>query len=360
MARRLLFPAVRKITPAVIVTLVSIVSAASQTQTPTTSAQADLERQKLQQEIAKLQLEVKGLQSSATSFGQTLQLLQAFGVGSILGGLLVLLAGRSLSKVQKDKIKQDLAFGTDDHYLQKRKLEQELQMKLFEALGSTEPRIRIGAVSELGQRVRELNDALQPRASETLEAAEKVKCERERQTIIRVLIAVSKHETTEDLQKYIADVIVEVLGAREANLDKSPLANYDFQGAGLTNAWWQGVDARKADFYKANLQRAGLADSRISGAIFKNADLRGATLRDAIAEGANFEKADLSGAKLERGNFSKAVLRSANLSGAIVTDADFSGAQLSGAKLQGVDLRSAKLDGADLAGIETDGATKLP
>ena len=319
--------------------------------------QLDLERQKLEQEVAKLRLEVQALQDSSGSLAHVIQWLQAVGLGSLLGGLLVLYAGRSLSHVQKEKIKQDLDFGTEDHLLQKRKLEQELQMKLFEALGSPEPRIRIGAVSELGQRIRELNDQLQaPGLAEVIST----RVRRERETIIRVLIAATKHESSEDLQKYIADLIVDVLGARAPNLDKSPLQDYDFQGAGLTNAWWKAVDARQTDFYKAQLSRAGLANSRLAGAIFKNANLSGATLRDASAVGANFEKADLSGAKVDRADFTGARFDGADLRNAIVTGANFTRASLRGAKLQGVDFTSAELTGANLDGIETDAHTTFP
>jgi hypothetical protein len=308
---------------------------------------AKLEKQKLEQEVAKLRAEVIALSNTAVGYGRMLPWLQGASIGSLIGGVLVFFAGRSLSSVQRAKLQQEIEFAGEDHRIQRRKLEQEVNiarsqhsLKLFEALGSAEARIRIGAASELGQRVRELND--QP-ASVELSAAEKVAGERERQTIIRVLIAVSKHEEREELQKHMADLIVNLLGACDSTLPKSPLEDYDFQGARLANAWWKGVDARKADFYGASLARAGLGESRLSQAIFKNADLRGATLRRAMADEANFEKADLSNIKAAGANFTKANLAYANLSGAHLEKADFTGAKLDGANFKGAHLEGATL-----------------
>jgi uncharacterized protein YjbI with pentapeptide repeats len=322
-----------------------------------------LEKQKLEEEVRKLQEEVTALRMNS-GMGHYLPLLQAVGLGSLLGGLLVWFAGRSLSNVQKKKLEQDLQFGSDDHQLQSRKLMEEISinrsqhdLKLFEALGAADPRIRIGAASELGQRIRQLNEQL---ASEKLGEAERNAARREKETVIRVLIAVTKHEKREELQKHIADLIVEVLDARSGNLQASPLAQFDFQGARLTNAWWKGVDARGVDFYKARIVQAGLAESRLANAIFKNADLTGATLRNANAETANFEAANLSSAKLQGARFVGANLEAADLRNAIVGNADFSNAKLRKAKLQGTDFRSANLNGADVQDVETDAGTQMP
>ncbi len=357
-----------------------------------------LERQKLQSEINKLNVENTVLKKSTVGWGRLLPWLQA-GLGTLVGGLLVLLAGHRLTQVQRKKLKQDLAFAKEDHELQTEKLAQELRtakenhelqsrklteeirisrsehdFKLFEALGSHEPRIRLGAASELGQRVHELNERS---SSSSISEQERNSCERERMTIVSVLIAVTKHENNEELQKHIADLIVEVLKAHtktSAKEPNSPLAKFDFQAARLTNAWWKGVDARGSDFYKACLVRAGLANSQLSKAIFKNADLREATLREADAEEVNFEGADMSDIKAQRANLKHAVLKNANLKNAnlshanlegadlreaTVAGADFSGVQMRKAKLQGVDFRSANVKGIDFTEAETDANTKI-
>ena len=254
-----------------------------------------LEQRKLQEEIAKLQAEVIALQSGISGPGKFLPWLQVLGVGSVIGGMLVLFAGQSLGRVQRDKLKQDVEFADQDHKLQQEKLKQDIlaaredhawqakklrqemginrsqhSLKLFEALGAPDARIRIGAASELGQRVRELNDELN--ATDSLDVDRRI-AERERQAIIRVLIAVTKHEDREELQKHIADLIVDLVGARTSGMPNSPLVQYDFQGAKLSMLGGQGVDARGVDFYKVYMPKAGLANSRLSNAIFKGADM---------------------------------------------------------------------------------------
>jgi hypothetical protein len=319
--------------------------AAMQNEASPTKAQ--LEKQKLQNEIQKLQAEVEALQTSKTGPWYLLPWIQAVGLGSLIGAGVVYWAGRRLSAVQAKKLLQDVDLAMKDHGISR----SQHNLELFKALGDAEPRVRLGAASELGQRVRELKLAT------GLPAPEWNEMYRERQTIIRVLIAVTKYEDkSEELQKHIADLIADILEAFQSDLPKSPLEEYDFQGARLTNAWWKGVDARKTDFYKAGLARAGLANSRLSKAVFKKADLRGATLREVDGVEANFEGANLSDVRAEGAN-----LEGADLRDAIVTGADFSNARLRGAKLQGVDLQSAKTcAGADLRDVETDSRTRLP
>jgi hypothetical protein len=123
--------------------------------------------------------------------------------------------------LQAQKLRQELGISRSEHSL-----------KLFEALGSGDARVRIGAASELGQRVRELNDQVETAPV----SAEGSSVEREREAIIRVLIAVTKYEDREEVQKHIADPIVDLLGARATGLSKSPLADFDFQGTKLSNA----------------------------------------------------------------------------------------------------------------------------
>src|ERR1700724_2887006 len=89
------------------------------------SSRETLEEKKLQEEIDKLKAENTVLENAAAGMGRLLPWLQA-GLGSLAGGLLVLLAGQSLSRVQKNKLKQDLEFAGRDHTLQERKLRQEI------------------------------------------------------------------------------------------------------------------------------------------------------------------------------------------------------------------------------------------
>src|SRR5262249_20597547 len=85
-----------------------------------------LETKKLEEEVQKLEEEIATLRRTTTGLGQALPWLQAAGVGSLIGGLLVLWAGRKLGGVQKDKLEQELGFSRVDHELQTRKLTQEI------------------------------------------------------------------------------------------------------------------------------------------------------------------------------------------------------------------------------------------
>jgi hypothetical protein len=317
----------------VVAALLGGIYAADTPAAPADPIRDQLEKKKLEQEVQKLQEEVQSLKNANDGLGRFLPWFQALGLGALVGAILTV-AGANLSRLQNRKLKQDEKFATDDHYLETQKLKQEMDigrgqhnLKLFEALGSPEPRIRLGAVSALSQRAREAPEDLQ--------------------TILRVLIGVTKHEDNRDLQKHIADAIVDVLGACKPDLPVSPLKQFNFQGARLTNAWWKEVDARGADFYRAQLPRAGLANGRLDDAVFKNADLTGATLRDAQARRASFEGANMTRVKAEGID-----LEGADLRNAIVTGADFSRAKFRGAKLRGVDLNSAITDGADRTGID--------
>jgi uncharacterized protein YjbI with pentapeptide repeats len=293
-------------------------------QTAPAPDQKRLETRKLENEVRKLQEEITGLQNANATPGRVLTWIQAIGFGTV-GALIAGLAGLGLHSLRKQQLQQDIDISRSEHNL-----------KLFEALGSAEPRIRVGAVSELAQRARTAGAV-------------------ERQTILRVLIGVTKHEDGEELQKHIADAIVEVVAACNANLETPAvkLSDFNFQGARLTNAWWKGVDARDTDFYRAQLARAGLAESNLQGAVFKNSDLSEATLRKANARGANFEGANMTRVKgdgicLEGANLKGAILVGADLRNADVKGADFSKANLRHAKVQGVDFNTANVTDAEL------------
>jgi len=315
-------------------------------------AQKDpVEAQKLQAEATKLREETKWLPLQALGLGTI--------IGTIVGGLLVWYAGSKLQDIQSDKLVQDLELSRREHDLQ-----------TFEALGGKDPRIRIGAVSVLAQRVLELN------AKSPLSPIEK----EQRRTIIRVLVAVTKYEKTEEIQKYIADRLKEVLEAEVTpqtplSGDRSPMADFDLQGARLTNAWWKNVDLRSVDLYGATLERAGMAGSYLGKTVLKKANLKNATLWNpgagpAHAEEVNLEHANLTNARCQNLCFKDAKLSWADFGGADLTGADFRGATLdrtvlrnatmADVNLEGVDLSTADLQGAILTRAKSNGGTKLP
>jgi uncharacterized protein YjbI with pentapeptide repeats len=346
------------------------------------SERARLAQQKAEIELEKLRAEVAGLKITNEAMGWWTKFLTAWlaAVGSIIAGLLIWVLGRSLNKTQQKKLDQDMELDAKRHALESSKLQQDKDLSLekhklesdkldqdrklgrekhnlevFNALGSTEPRSRIGAVAILIQRIAALYGKvpLSPDEKEEMDM------------LVSVLISVTKHENKEEVQKYIADGLSDSLKAivpdeiEKPTSDASPLKPYDFQGAKLENAWWRRIDARGVDFYKAHLVRAGLSQAFLSGTVLKNADLTKATLVKAQLDGANLQGAQLVDAKLTKANLKKANLKGANLDGADLTDADLDEADLSGATLNGTILKgarrgSAKFDGVDLSKAISD------
>lgn len=323
---------------------------------------AALKVEKLQEEVRKLRNEARGLEDTNEALGRTTRWLTAWmaalgGILGVLATLVIAVAGFRINRTQRE-------LGEERHALESRKIEQERllgrekhMLEVFNALGSEEPRIRIGAVAVLVQRLQRIRELqADPRVTGVVEE-ERAEQMSELPTIVSVLISVTKHEQKEEIQKYIADGLANSLGAivpagESPTAEKSPLARYDFQGAKLQNAWWKGIDARGVDFYEACLARAGLRNALLQGAVLKGADLSGATLSGARLDGADLQNSRLAGAKL-----AGAKLVGARLMGADLTDADLSGADLTGADLTGALLAGVKLDRAVLRGVRPDPAT---
>jgi uncharacterized protein YjbI with pentapeptide repeats len=326
---------------------------------------------KLKAETEKLRNETEKLKNENALFpGLILAILQ--GIGTILVAIVAWIAGKKFQDAQTAKTNQEATLTREDHGLQTETSRRQHDLENFRALGEPDPRVRIGAVSVLAQRVLEINEKPEKTAID----------EHQRRTIVRVLIAVTKHEKREEIQKYIADRLLEILRARiepgsQPEGRESPMAKskFDLQGARLTNAWWECADLRGADLYSAQLTRAGLAGSYLQNAVLKNAILVRASLWNRDVGPAHAEHANLEGvramkakarevcfnhANLKDSDWSEADFTDAHLRNADLRNADLSNAKLIRAKLQGADLSTANLAGADLTDAEADATTKFP
>ena len=388
------------------------------------SAMAEDERKIV--ELEKLRAEVAGLKITNDALGVYTKRLTAWltAIGGALVTLIVALATIYYNRTQRDKLAQDmelgqqtLTLGREKQELENRKLTQDLHfskmkqeldyhkleqdkklareahlLNVFGALGNTEARVRIGAVAILVQRITKLNEergaavkaeeggvvrgAESARETETDGEAAWLRSNEagefdELETIVSVLISVTKHEQTEEIQKYIADGIANGLGAildpekkhqgsvPPPTAGESPLKKFDFQGAQFRNAWWYSLDAREVDFYGANLARAGLREAYLSQAVLKNTDLSGATLRQAHLDGGQLQKAKLVKADLRGADLTGADLSGADLTDARLDGADLTGAILNGATIKGTKFGQAKLVGVDLSTAVRDGNTDL-
>lgn len=299
--------------------------------------QQELTLQKMEQEISKLREETSGLKITNEAIGNRTKLfttwLSAAGgaAATLLIGVITFLLNRSFNRTQNAKLTQDLKLSKDKHDLETRKLAQDKQLArekhlldLFRELNSDKPRVRIGVIAVLMQRlqaIRNADEAAEPESAQELD------------TIAKVLISVAKHEEDVEIQKYIADGLAESLGAivPEGDLPRSesPLKKYDLQGAKFNNAWWRRVDGRGVDFNKASFIGAGLREAFFSDAVLRKANLSDAKLAKADLRRANLNGADLTGADL-----SEADLEGADLRGAILKRAKYATAKLSSGALE--------------------------
>jgi len=304
----------------------------------------ELNQKKIKAEIVKLQEEAEKLKAEMLKLNEETKKLKSFNqnirewataIGSIIGGIIILFVGfllkRTFYRTQKDKMEQDKRLAQEKHVLEQSKMRQDREfareqhlLDVFRELGSTEPRIRIGAASVLIQRLKKLHDENNPTDHD-------ITYEHERHTIASVLLAETKQEEEKEIQKYIADGLVKSLGAivpdekKGPDTMESPLKMYDldFQNAKLCNAWWKRIDAREVDFFGAGLVEASLREGFLQKAVFYNADLSKAILVKANLESANLQKATLKKTNFSGANLKKADLRNVDLSNSIIDGADF-------------------------------------
>ncbi len=162
-----------------------------------------------------------------------------------------------------------------------------------------------------------------------------------------------------------------------AQMEKANLANSDLSGAVLIGSVLgeanlgcdppdskdasrcsdlSGADLRSADLTNANLEGAKLTGVYLFGANLFRAHLIRADLTFAKLTGANLTFAKLTGADLGGANLFGAKLWGADLTGANLYNANLRGADLSGANLRGAHLTGAHLEGADLTYADLSGA----
>ncbi|MCP4410035.1 MAG: pentapeptide repeat-containing protein [Gammaproteobacteria bacterium] len=258
----------------------------------------NLRLQKLDKEVQKLTAEITTMNAVGPQTRWFSTIAGAIGgsIGAVLTFVLGVIGWR-FNRGQRQRLKQEEILTREKHNLE-----------LFQNLGHEDSRVQIAAATVLIQRL----DALRQKEQEHVRVS--LAERQERPTIIRVLIAVTKEKARDAdkegqraLVKHIADNLVQAIGAIIPETQdgeppvlkpRSLLADFDWQGARLTNAWWRRVDARKIDFFEADFSDAGLAEAFLNKAVFYNANLCNAVLRGADLSGANMCGADLRGTNL--------------------------------------------------------------
>lgn len=271
---------------------------------------SELQTLQLCQEVSKLQEEVeaiklanqttKGVLGRLSPFTSLISAFATLVVG-ILGAAVGFIFRSSFEKVQARKLEQDRIIERERHNIQ-----------LFASLDSDNRSVQLATVSALLKRIEYVRSQSTDKTSALLECV----------TVTDVISSVLRDPNADEtVTKYVADEIIDALGARKSpkgNPDKAwrallpkslapfPLSDINFQQTRLRNAYWAGVQASGVDFFKADLRGASLAFADLSRAVLYGTDLSGATLT----------KANLSMANLKGANFAGARLEGANLSGA--------------------------------------------
>ena len=220
-----------------------------------------------------------------------------------LGGLIGIVVGiRTFfwRRLQLNRFAKEETFQSDTHVL-----------KLCQALSDPSQRLQLAAAALLIERIQ---SKLRGNRADF-----------ERTAVIQALLAATIGDSRDgaaggaspELSKYVADSVVEQLGARVPAGKKlapsSPLKGYYWQRVRLSGAYWADVDARGIDFFGANFDTASLRRGRLEKAILREASFKNAVLADADVRGADlrdadFSGCDLSGIKLEGAKYSPGTL----------------------------------------------------
>jgi uncharacterized protein YjbI with pentapeptide repeats len=296
-------------------------------------SQAQLERQKLQEEVR--QLKIQNAQAVETTRDQIL-------AWAPFVTTLVAVAGIALSILKataEQRRQREL-----DRTQRERELEQRLDALLSEAvanLGSDSESIRVSAAVALHNLLR-------------VGGASMV------EQIYTIVCANLGAEHTPPVNRFLSRAFGDA--ARLYLEQRSETEPLDLARCKIFRADLHGLDLEEADIAFASLRRANLADANLKGvrgfevdlsdAMLSGANMEGAQLHGVSAPSARFHKTRLVAAELRpsrrapdarRLRWRRASPRPADLRGA-----EFFEAKLQSARFDGADLRGAHFDGADL------------
>ena len=164
----------------------------------------------------------------------TVQISEVVGMVGVLSGTVAILSAVvpfSWRFIQSKRLHEEELIHGESHNL-----------KLFEALSSSNPQFQLAAAAVLAERL----------TSSSLKDAEA-----EHRIIVRALLAVTKNMglssnepvVPKEISKFVADSIV-----KNAEI---PLKQFDWQNTRLSGTWWEGVNASGIDFWQADLSQAG-------------------------------------------------------------------------------------------------------
>ena len=170
-------------------------------------------------------------------------------------------------------------------------------LKLFEALASSNPRLQLLSAGVLADRL-------------TTNSSKNDKSEQRR--IIKALIAITKDLRATPSEPAIPQEISKLVADNVVRNHQLPLQEFDLQNTRLCRAWWPNINASEVDFWRADLSFSGMRNANLQKTIFVEASLDGCVLVGANLSGANLDRASLLGTDLR-----KTILDRASFKGAV-------------------------------------------
>ena len=288
--------------------------------------QAQLEREKLQQEIRQLKHQND---RASSAFGTLLDLAPFLTVLAAVAAVVVPL--RSEAKKQRAQRQAEFA---------QRELEQQRRLDdLFAQavgnLGSDNESVRVSAAVTLENLLRPGYEPLHDQVYAVLRANLGVK---HTPLVNRFLVDGFERAIRLHLAPDGSTEPVDLVGCHLPRVDLSKL---NLEGADLAFATLHDANLRNADLHRAR----GI-----------EVDLKRATLSDADLTEARFNGAKCPGARFHNARLVSAEFRPSERGGADLSKAEFYGARLQGAHLDGADLRGARFENANLSDAYFEGA----
>ncbi len=300
-------------------------AAAGVQEAPVDRVAQQLERQKLREEIRKLQLEnrnERGVRGFFSSYSGSLTALLTVLVA--IGGLMLTVRQQTRERVrQQDQDRQQRDRDREQRDVESSRHLDERFTSILTDLGATSEAVQAGAAISLLSFLRPEHAAYHRQIRLAALANLKVA---HPPAVTRILTHVLEG----------AFRTADALETVERDLSRAELERIDLSELDLTEADLAFANLRSANLNNAILTRARgfgveLENARLSG---DKTDLEAARLREAKGAGALFHNARLVSAHFER---------------AILPGAEFQGAQLQAAHFEGADLRGAKFERAILS-----------
>lgn len=262
------------------------------------------ENLKLEMETAKLTAETQAIKNANADRGFTL--LMSFGplIGALLGVIPVIVGfiaknrgDRRLVRLQRAKERSERR---EAHIFQ-----------LIEQLSAVDSSRRgfaaAGLIAMIGENLEDVRalptDMQKERKEDGTELAE----HREAISMVATLFGRLRGEGLDEAEaKFIADELGKLLSRQGKREKQIRFSDFNLQQIRARQAYWKGVNASGADFYRSDLTQVSFREAILNKTVFYETNLAGAVFIKASLVEANFQGANLSGANFKGADLTKA------------------------------------------------------